>query len=116
MSEQQSTTVYSAEELNRLIRDNGGLLVYFGTSDCGVCLSLKPKILQLLDTRFPQLKFVYVDCAQAPLVAAQAGVFAVPTIVAYFAGKESWRRTRNLSIAELQENLQRPYALLFGTS
>ncbi len=116
MSEQQSTTVHSTEELNRLIRDSSGLLAYFGTSDCGVCQSLKPKILQLLDTHFPQLKFVYVDCAQAPQVAAQAGVFGVPTIVVYFDGKEFWRRTRNLSIAELQESLCRPYTLLFGAS
>lgn len=116
MSEQHSTTVRSSEELNRLIRDSSGLLVYFGTSDCGVCLSLKPKILQLLDEQFSQLKFVYVDCAQAPQLAAQSGVFGVPTIVVYLDGKEFWRRTRNLSIAELQESLHRPYALLFGAS
>lgn len=116
MSDHHSITVQSTEELNRLIRDSNGLLIYFGTPDCGVCLSLKPKILQLLDERFPKLKFVYVDCVQTPQVAAQAGVFAVPTVVVYLDGKESWRRTRNLGIAELQESLQRPYALLFGAA
>lgn len=106
--------VRSTDQLHRLVRDTAGVLVCFGSPDCGVCASLRPKVLALLAESFPQLESAYVDCARSPDVAAQAGVFSVPAVIVYLDGREFVRRVRNFSPAELRAALQRPYAMLFA--
>lgn len=106
----------SADNLAALqasLSEHQAVLVYFSTPDCNVCKVLKPKVLELLETRFPRMAFVYSDVAQAPEVAAQMGVLTVPTLVVYFDGRESVRLVRNFSIGELAAAIERPYSMIF---
>jgi thioredoxin 1 len=89
-------------------------VLYFTTPDCGVCKVLKPRLLEMLDERFPAIGFAQVDCAAAPAVAAQMGVFAVPTLIVFTEGRESLRRSRAFGLDELAAALERPYGLLLG--
>lgn len=107
-------TLNSFEELNNFINTNLGVIVYFSTPDCNVCKVLKPKVKEMLKEEFPQIQFAYVDLSSAKELAAQHSIFTVPTLVIYFEGKEFLRKSRNISIEELREEISRPYSFLFS--
>ncbi len=101
------------EELSRFIKGQQAVLVYFSTPQCSVCKALKPKVMDLLEQRFPKMGFKYIDCEANKQAAAAFSVFAVPTVLAFFDGRESFRFSRNLGLAQLEEALARPYDLMF---
>jgi thioredoxin 1 len=110
------TTIYEVENLDTLnttIIEKDALLLYFSHDKCNVCKVLKPKIAELLAEDFPRMEMQYVNTEFLPDVAGQFRVFAVPTILVYFTGQESFRFSRNLSVTELAMSIQRPYQLLF---
>lgn len=100
--------------LEELIRREKALLLYFSTTSCSVCKVLKPKVSELVRGKFPELATRYVDSEQSPLIAGQFRVFAVPTLVLFFAGSEQARHSRNISLHQLEQAIDRPYQLLFG--
>ena len=53
------------------------LLVLFGGAHCGVCQAIRPRIERMVAQSFPQVAMAYVDCAEAPAVCAQHGVFSL---------------------------------------
>lgn len=108
-----SVSLHSTAAYARFLHEQPAAIVYFSTPDCGVCGVLKPQVTELLRLRFPRLAFAEVDCAAAPDVAAQQGVFAVPALAVYFEGQELLRKVRNFSPAQLADELERPYALYF---
>lgn len=101
------------EQFNDLIEKNDAVLVYFSHEKCNVCKVLKPKVAHMLDKTYPNIKMYYADVEKYPEVAGQNSIFAVPTIVVYFAGREYVRKSRSIGIIELSENLERPYEMLF---
>ena len=90
------------------------LLVYFSTEVCNVCKVLKPKVAELIAAEFPKIKLVYIQSDKFPEIAAQNQIFAAPTIVVYFDGREYIRKSRNIGISELQQEIERPYLMLFS--
>ena len=101
-------------QLRQQLGENPALLVYFGAPDCAVCQALRPKVETLIREEWPHFVYRYLDCRAMPEVAAQFGVFTVPTVIAFFEGREGIRQARNFSLQELREGLNRPYNLLFG--
>lgn len=97
-----------------LHRNGRGTIYYFSHDDCQVCKVLKPKIKNLLETTYPEMNLFYVDVRKNPEIAGQERIFAVPTIIVIFDGRETFRRSRNIGIQELAELLHRPYTLCFG--
>ena len=108
------TPVATLEELRETIAREAAVLVYFSTPDCRVCQALRSKVAELLARELPRLRGVYLDCAASPDAAAQYGVFSVPTLIAFFEGREWIRKGRNVGLDELRADLGRPYGLLFG--
>lgn len=100
--------------LAALLAAEDAVLAYFSTPECRVCKALKPKIKEMLAAEFPKVVWRYVDCEAEPELAAQNMVFAVPTLVVYFGGRESTRQSRNVGVGELAEAMRRPYGFLFG--
>ena len=100
------------DDFSAFIR-NEAALVYFSSADCGVCQTLKPRVFSELKREFPRIALAEVDCAAAPELAAQQGVFVAPVVAVFFDGSEQLRLARNFSPAALVEALQRPYALFF---
>ncbi len=105
--------VLSEVDLNTTIDTESALLVYFSHEHCNVCRVLKPKIQDLVIRCYPKIKMLYCDTINQPEIAAQHAVFAVPTILVWFKGKETFRFSRNIGLTEFEETIARPYTLLF---
>ncbi len=106
--------IQDIKQLENLKETKLAFLVYFSHEKCNVCKVLKPKINSLLETKFPKMEMYYSDTVLYPEIAAQNSIFTVPTIVAFFDNKESFRKSRNISLQELESILSRPYNLIFS--
>ena len=106
--------IQSFEEFLKLKEEETALLAYFSTEACNVCRVLKPKVAELIHDEFPMIKMVYVKSDMLPEVAAQNQVFAAPTLIVYFEGREYIRKSRNIGIGELQKEIERPYSMIFS--
>ena len=101
-------------DIEKLISDSPALLLYISTENCNVCRELKPKIIELLDRNFPEMKFQYINLDLVKEASGRFSVFAVPTILVFFEGKEFFREGRNIGVEQFRETLERPYSLFFG--
>lgn len=105
--------VNSVDDIEKLIESSTAILLYFSTDQCNVCREFKPKIIKLLAGQFPKMRFQYINLGLLKEAAGKFSVFAVPTILVYFDGKEFFREGRNLGIDQLREKIERPYSMLF---
>lgn len=101
------------EEFKNLITQEPAVLFYCSTPTCGVCASIKPKIISLIKEDFPKMKFFYIDIEALQELRGQLSVYSVPAILAYFQGKELIREARNFGIMELAGKIDRYYRMLF---
>ncbi len=101
------------ESLQQHIQQADAMLLYIGGEDCNVCQIMRPKIKELLETRYPKIEWQYIDAKQQAEIAAQFSVFSIPTVIGFFDGRESFRRSRNFSPSEIDQLLERPYSLFF---
>jgi thioredoxin-like negative regulator of GroEL len=107
------TEVKSFDEFLKL-KEEPALLAYFSTNACNVCKVLKPKVAELVQSEFPNMKLAYIPSDVLPDVAAQNQVFAAPTILIFFEGREYIRKSRSIGISELQREIDRPYSMVFS--
>jgi len=106
-------TINSLEHLENILQETTAVLLYFSTNSCSVGEALEPKVRQLLKTDFPKMVFYKIDMNFFPEIAAKYSAFAEPTILVFFEGKETIRKSRNIGIHELQSAISRPYKLIF---
>jgi thioredoxin-like negative regulator of GroEL len=102
------------QDFEQLLAEQDAVLAYFSTEVCSVCKVLKPKVLEMIAESFPQMKMVFVESDKLPELAAQNRVFAAPTIIVFFAGRETIRKSRAFGIDELKAEINRPYSMMFG--
>lgn len=100
-------------ELQKIISEELAVLLYFNTQSCNVGEALEPKVKNLIDQYFPKMKMFLVDLNFSPEIAANFSAFVEPTILVFFDGKESIRKSRNIGLYELEEAIKRPYQLIF---
>ncbi len=105
--------VNDVKEFQDFVEKNKGAVTYFSTPECNVCKVLKPKLIDFLKEEFPEMKFAYVDVSKARELAGQNSIFAVPTILFFLEGREFIRKSRNVNLTELREQLGRVYSLVF---
>ena len=105
--------IYKLDALQSLISEKPGVLLYFSNDMCSVCRVLKPKVEDLLADQFPGIEARYIDIDKSPVLSGQYRVFTIPTILVYFDGREQARLSRNISLHQLTEIIERPYELLF---
>ncbi len=106
--------IQSFEEYLKLKKEEPALLAYFSTEACNVCNVLKPKVSELIQSEFPKIKLVCIKSDKLPELAAQNQVFVAPTILIFFEGREYIRKSRNIGISELQQEIERPYSMIFS--
>ncbi len=106
-------TISDISEYRNILDKEDAVLVYFSHEQCNVCKVLKPKVAELLEKYFPKMKMFYSDTVLTPEISGQNKIFAVPTVVCYFGGRESFRKSRSIGINELGEQIERPYNMLF---
>lgn len=109
-------TMSNFSELKKLIQfvnDQTAVIVYFYNDDCPPCISLRPKVEHLIKNSFPKMKLVWVNSKNHPEIPANYNVFANPTILVFFEGKEFKRFSKYVSISELEHAIDRYYKLVF---
>lgn len=68
----------------------------------------------MINNRFPKIHLCFVPLESNPEIAGAFQVFVEPTILVFFEGKESIRKSRNLGLNELNAAIERPYDLIFS--
>lgn len=104
----------SYARLKELVAAERAVLFYFSSPGCGVCKSVKPKVIALVQEHFPRLPMYYVDIEAVPEASGQLSVFSIPAVLVFFEGRETIREARNFGIMELGAKIDRYYSLLFG--
>lgn len=105
--------IETQEEFDKALKENDACLFYFSHDNCNVCKVLKPKVHELLEKTFPRMSMYYVNTIKHPNIAGQNAIFTVPTLTIYFDQKEYIRKSRNISLAELENEINRPYSMIF---
>lgn len=106
-------TIHSIQDFARILAENEAVLAYFSTEICSVCKVLKPKVSEMGSKSFPQMKMIFIESDKLPELAAQNRVFTAPTVIVFFDGRETIRKSRAFGIDELKSEIQRPYSMLF---
>lgn len=105
--------IQSLNEIEKMKEEEVSFFVYFSSPNCGVCQVLKPKLMCMLADKYPKIQACQVDTAIHPDIAAQLGFYTNPSFIVYLNGLEYIRRSRSISLQELNESLERPYKLMF---
>lgn len=100
------------EELQQTIREEVGVCLYFSGEFCSVCHALRPKVKEVFDKEFPQLKQIFLDAHENSEISAHFQVLSVPTMIVFMDGKEFAREGRTMSLHQLTEQLKRPYGMM----
>jgi thioredoxin 1 len=95
------------------IKDSQALLIYFYSDQCAPCISLRPKVEQLLKEDYPEMKLQLINSQHFPEITASFSVFAFPSLILFFEGREQQRFSKYVSIQQLHETIGRPYSLIF---
>ncbi|MFZ4547095.1 MAG: thioredoxin family protein [Bacteroidales bacterium] len=100
-------------DIQNLIASKTAILLYFYNDACAPCKVLRPKVQEMVDTDFPHLEFLLINTEIHSGTAAHYGVFASPTLLIFFEGKEYIRESKNISISELHDKIERIYRMVF---
>lgn len=100
------------ENINKIIKDNLAVMVYFSAPTCGVCHALKPKLLEAIDRNFGEFEVISIDTSTCQEIAAHFSVFAIPTVLMFLDGKEFLRKSRHMSVDEVIREIKRPYEIM----
>ncbi|WP_372754094.1 thioredoxin family protein [Labilibaculum sp.] len=103
----------SLSELEILKEKRESFYIYFSAPSCAVCEVLAPKIEQMMQEEFPKLKAFHSDTSLQPEIAAQVGLYTNPALLVYLDGKEVLRKSRAISLSQVEEEIARYYNLLF---
>lgn len=98
-------------QLELTLRNNAVAMIYFSSEKCSVCKALKPKTELLFSDNFPLIKLFEVDIETSAAVAAHLGIFNAPSLLVFFEGKEFIRKTRVISLTELEKETERAYSI-----
>lgn len=105
--------INSLSEFQTAVSESEAVCFYLSTPECNICKVLKPKMIEMLESDFPEMSFCYIDLNEAKEISGQLSVFSVPTILVYFDGKETIRVSRNVHLEKLHEQIDRYYKMLF---
>ena len=106
-------TVTTFEEFNKLKEAPNTSIFYFSHDTCNVCKVLKPKIADLITENYPKINLYYINTVDNPDIAAQNSIFTVPVMILTFEGREYIRKARNISITELDQEIEKLYKMIY---
>ena len=107
------TELASDEQVSDFIEKESAVLLYFYSDSCAPCLSLRPKVVELICDSFPEIKIAFINGENAPEIPAKYTAFSFPTLLVFFEGKEYIRESKYVAIPQLAAAISRPYKLLF---
>ena len=104
----------SLADVRSKVDSQPAVLVYFKNDNCAPCLVLKPKVKELLEETFTSIEMIVVDTVEQPEFAGEFHVFANPTLLVFFDGKEYIRKSKYVAIPELKAEISRLYNMMFS--
>ena len=104
----------SLSDVRSKVDSQPAILVYFKNDNCAPCLVLRPKVKELLNETFPSIEMIVVDTVEQPEFAGEFHVFANPTLLVFFDGKEYIRKSKYVAIPELKGEISRLYDMIFS--
>lgn len=106
------TQADSLEQVENEIKQNDAVLLYFYNDNCSPCISLRPKIIEMAEEKFPKIKLIFINSIRRE-IPAKFGVFDNPSLLVFFDSKEYIRKSKYVSIAELEQETDRYYNMIF---
>jgi thioredoxin-like negative regulator of GroEL len=103
----------TSEELDNTIKGNIAVAIYFYSDKCAPCVSLRPKVKELMDKKFPKIVLAYVNSEKNPALPAKYTAYSSPTLIIFFEAREYSRASKYISIPQLAETISRPYNMIF---
>jgi thioredoxin-like negative regulator of GroEL len=103
-----------ANDFKQSIETQKGVVLYFKNDLCGPCLALRPKVETLIKIKFEKMDFKIVDTVKQPELSNTFNVFSNPTILVFFEGKEYIRKSKYVSITELEKDIGRLYEMVMS--
>ena len=100
------------ESINQTLTTHDAVMLYFSAPSCNVCHALKPKLTEAIMDNFPTFVIESIDISETPEIASQFSVFAIPTVLIFFQGREFLRKSRHMSVGEVTDAIARPYNLM----
>ena len=94
------------------INTQKGVVLYFKNDRCAPCLALRPKVEALIKNKFDKMDFEIIDTVKQPELSNEFNVFSNPTILVFFEGKEYIRKSKYVSISELENEISRLYEMV----
>jgi len=98
--------LHTGQQLHRLMA-GPAVLVLFGGAHCGVCQAIRPRLEALMAEHFGAVTLAYVDCAVAPAVCAQQGVFSLPVLRLYIHGQLALEHARSFGLQQVLGDIER---------
>ncbi len=101
------------EAIQKEISDNESVMLYFYNDNCAPCLSLRPKIIELIENSFPLMRLIFINSINKE-IPANFGVYDNPTLLVFFDRKEYIRESKYVSVVQLEKSIERYYSLMFS--
>jgi len=102
--------VTEIEQLEK-IKTSGAVFILFGGKSCNVCHALRPQLINMLASHYPDITLVYIDCEVSPEICAQHSVFTLPVVQFYIDGMKVTEFARSFSIEQLRQSMHRSYTM-----
>ncbi len=92
--------------IERALQNNRLCLFYIKAPDCGVCSVMLDKV-GMLASRHHSIYSFFTDITEEPLIAGRFLVYSGPTVLLLMEGKEVYRASQFIDLAELEQTLNR---------
>ena len=102
------------ESISHTLNTHDAVMLYFSAPVCNVCHALKPKLIEAITSEFDTFVIESIDISETPDIASHFSVFAIPTVLIFFQGREFLRKSRHMSVGEVVEDIRRPYTLMLA--
>lgn len=103
----------SIEIAEQMIHENVAVILYLYNDNCAPCISLRPKVIKLLEDNYPEVKLYFINAEKYPPIAAHFNSFTNPAIILFFDGKEHKRMSKYVGVNQLSEEIKKPYFMIF---
>ncbi len=103
----------SLDEAKEYLQKEDAVLVFFSDESCNVGDALSPKLQNLLKTDFPKMNFLEINVQMLPEARGYFNIYVIPSVLAYFGGKESIREARHISVPVVGKKIERIYRIMF---
>lgn len=90
------------EKLNEIINGSQLTLVDFFATWCGPCKMMHPVLEQLKEEMGDSLRIIKIDIDKNEALMEQYRIQSVPTLMLFSKGKQLWRQSGAMSLADLK--------------